>query len=429
MRSLRVTTFTAMALGAVLVLSGCGRGADGDSGGQGSGAGPAAEGKADGVIEVWTAGGHADNLEILAKPWLEENPDATLKVTDVPWDQVITKVQTATAAGTGPDIIMTGSDQTATVIGMGAFAQVPDGVYEADDFYPAAVDSVTGEEGLYAMPWYVETRFLFYRKDIAAELGMSEPKTWEDMEALAGAYKARPGGTFGISLPRPVEQPTQVIVPFTSQAGGELTDGKKWTIDTPEFVSALDFYAGFFERGEAPLETTDATFENGGTPMFISGPWMLDVFGEAIDTGTAPADFSMDAVGYTVFPTGPGDNNNQYIGGGNLGVFASADNASSAWSLLSWIGEKPQQEEWFGLQTELPANIAAGELASIQENPVTGTLMEQMKHTVAMPNYPAWSQISDLLGKYSEKIARGEISSEDAAKEIQSEADGIGFGW
>lgn len=429
MRNVRSATVIAMALGAALILSGCGRSADGGAGGDESAVAPAAEGKAEGVIEVWTAGGHADNLKTLAEPWLEANPGASLKVTDIPWDQVITKVQTATAAGKGPDIIMTGTDQTATAIGMGAFELVPDSVYEPKDFYPAAVDSVTGEDGLYAMPWYVETRFLFYRKDIAAELGLKAPTTWEEMEAMAAAFKARPGGVYGVSLPRPSEQPAQVIVPFAAQAGGSLTDGEKWTIDTPELTAALDFYAGFFERGEAPMETTDATFENGGTPMFISGPWMLDIYREAIDKGTAPAGFTMDSVGYAVAPAGPGGNNDQYIGGGNLGVFSGADNKTAAWSLLSWMGEKEQQQTWYDLQKELPANIAAGDYEPITENPVTEVLMAQLKDTVAMPNLPAWSQISDLIGKYSERVAGGELTSADAVKEIQAEADSIGLGW
>lgn len=203
MQGMRVTAITAMALGAVLVLSGCGRSADGAA--EGSSVAPAEEGKASGVVEIWTAGGHADNLEKLTKDWLKANPDASIKVTDVPWDQVITKAQTATAAGKGPDIIMTGADQTATVIGMGAFDAVPDGVYDTDDFYPAAVDSVTGETDLYAMPWYVETRFLFYRADIAAELGLSAPTTWEETQAMSAAFASRPGGTFGFSLPKPTE--------------------------------------------------------------------------------------------------------------------------------------------------------------------------------------------------------------------------------
>ncbi|GAA5196962.1 sugar ABC transporter substrate-binding protein [Microbacterium jejuense] len=427
MQGMRVTAITAMALGAVLVLAGCGRSADGAA--EDSSAAPAEEGKASGVVEIWTAGGHADNLKKLTADWVKANPDASVKITDVPWDQVITKAQTATAAGKGPDIIMTGADQTATVIGMGAFDSVPDGVYDADDFYPAAVDSATGEDGLYAMPWYVETRFLFYRADIAAELGLSAPTTWEETEAMAAAFKARPGGTFGLSLPKPTEQPAQVIVPFDAQAGGEMTDGDAWTIDTPEFIEALDYYGGFFQRGEAPLGDSDATFENGGTPMFISGPWMLDIYQDEIDKGTAPEGFTMDSVGYTVSPEGPGGNNDQYMGGGNLGVFSASDNKSAAWSLLSWLGEQDQQEAWYDLQGELPANVAAGQYAPIQDNPVTKTLTEQLANTVATPNYPAWSQISDLISKYSEQVARGEITGADAAKEIQSQADKIGFGW
>lgn len=427
MQAIRATEITATVLGAALVLSGCGRTADGAA--EGSSDAPADAGKASGVVEVWTAGGHADNLKKLAAEWLKENPDATLKVTDVPWDQVTTKVQTATAAGTGPDIIMTGSDQTTSAIAMGALDEVPDGIYDTDDFYPAAVDSTTGEDGLYAMPWYVETRFLFYRKDIAADLGLQAPKTWEDMEKMSAAFASRSGGTYGLSLPLPTESPAQVIVPFDAQAGGSITDGEKWTIDTPEFIDALDYYGGYFQRGEAPTGDADATFENGGTPMFISGPWMLDVYQQEIDEGTAPDGFTMDSVGYAVAPTGPGGNNDQYIGGGNLGVFSSSDNKAAAWSLLSWISEQDQQEAWYDLAGELPARESAGEYAPIQSNPVTKTLTEQLASTVAMPNYPAWPQISDLISKYSEQVARGDISSADAAKEIQSQADKIGLGW
>jgi len=423
----RISVVIAAAVGAALVLSGCGRTGDGSA--SGSSVEPAAAGKASGAIEIWTAGGHADNVKKLAASWLAENPDASVKITDVPWDQVITKVQTATAAGTGPDIIMTGADQTATAIGMGAFDKVPSGVYDAKDVYPAAVQSVTGKDGVYGMPWYVETRFLFYRKDIAAQLGMSAPTTWDEMVKLSGAFKGRPGGSFGMALPKPTEQPAQVIVPFLAQAGGKMSDGSKWTINTPQFIQALDFYAQFFQRGESPMGTTDATFDNGGTPMFISGSWMLGIYKDAIAKGTAPAGFTMDSVGYTVAPTGPGGNNDQYIGGGNLGVFASAKNKSSAWSFLAWMGQQKQQQDWYDLQQELPANIAAGQYEPIQANPVTKVLTQQLQNTVAAPNYPTWSQISDLISKYSEMVARGEMTASAAAAEMQTKADTIGFGW
>jgi multiple sugar transport system substrate-binding protein len=433
MRTTRLTALTAISLAAAVAVAGCGRSEsppeDPDGGGD---AGAVAEpGAASGVLEIWMADGHAAPLEEIAAPFLAENPELTIEVTDVPWDQIITKAQTAAASGTGPDIIMAGADQTATVISTGAFAPVPEGVYDTGDFYEAAVASVTGEDGLYGMPFYVETRFLFYRADIAADLGLEAPTTWEETEAMATAFADREGGEYGISLPRPAENPAQVIVPFVSQAGGAMSDGENWTIDTPEFIQALDYYNGFFERGDAPIEGADseATFENGGAPMMISGPWMLDVYQEMIDTGAAPADFTMDAVGYTIAPTGPGGNNDQYIGGGNLGVFADSDNKEAAWSFLSWLGEQEQQQSWYDLNGELPALIAAAEYEPITSNPVTAVLMEQMQHTIETPSYPAWSQIADLIGIYSERVSNGEISSAEAAAEIQAQADGFGFGW
>jgi ABC-type glycerol-3-phosphate transport system substrate-binding protein len=429
MRLSRVTAFTAVALGAALVLSGCGRSADASAKGSDSTDVVAAPGKASGVVEVWTAGGHADNLKKLAAPWLKANPKATLKVTDIPWDQVITKLQTATAAGTGPDVIMTGLDMTVTGIAMDAFDSVPTGVYDPQAFYPAAVASSTRGEQHYAMPWYVETRMLFYRKDLAAQLELSAPTTWNKMEAMAAAFKARPGGTYGVSMPKASEQPTQVIGPFVAQAGGKMADGGKWTFDNPKFITALDQYAGYFTRGEAPLGTTDATFENGGTPMFFSGPWMLDIYKDEIAKGTAPKGFTMDSVGYLASPSGPAGNNDQYIGGGNLSVFSSAKNKAAAWSLLSWMGQKKQQQSWYSLQNELPANIAAAQYKPIQDNPVTKVLTQQLENTVATPNYPAWSQVTDLISKYSEQVTRGQITSAQAAKQIQAQADKIGLGW
>lgn len=430
MRTTRFTTLTAAALGVALLVTGCGRS---DDAGSGDGADAAApiSGKATGEIEIWTADGHADNLKKLAEPFLADNPDASIKVTDVPWDQILTKVQTAAAAGTGPDIIMAGADQTSAVIGTGALDEVPDGVYDPADFYPASVASVTGEDARYGIPWYVETRFLFYRKDIAADLGLQAPTTWEEMQAMSKAFQDRKGGTYGISLPRPVETPAQVVVPFVSQAGGAMADDDGWTIDTPEFIQALDYYAGFFQRKEAPLEggDSDATFENGGTPMFISGPWMLDVYQDAIDGKTAPKDFTMDSVGYAVAPTGPGGNNDQYIGGGNLGVFADSDNKDSAWSFLSWLGKPEQQQQWYDLNGEFPANVSAADYPAITDNPVTAVVKEQMQHTIETPRYPAWSQIADLIGTYSERVANGEMTSAAAAKEIQAQADSLGFGW
>ena len=411
---------------ALTSLAACGRSDDGEASAE-EAKGTVAE-TATGEIEIWAAAGNGEALRTLGEEFAAENPDVSFTVTEIPWGEIITMNQTAVASGTGPDIVMTGADQTASVIAMGGLAPVPDGVLDLDAVYPAAVASVTGETGQYAVPWYVETRFLFYRADIAAELGLEAPTTWAELEELSAAYASRPGGEFGFGLPRPIENPAQVIVPFTSQAGGAVADENGWTFDTPEFVEALDFYQGFFERGESPLSETEATFENGGNPMFISGPWMVGVYEEMIAGGAAPEGFTEESVGFVPMPSGSA-NNNSYIGGGNLGVFTSSDNQESSWSFLSWLLEDAQQRKLFDLTGSFPAREESADHQPILDSPVMAVLKEQMPNTVETPSYPSWSQVAEQIGVYAERVAHGELTSQDAAKAIQAEADNVGFGW
>lgn len=422
-RALAAVTVSTLALAP---LAACGR-SDDTAGGGTAEAGSVAD-VATGEIEIWAAAGNGEVLTTLGEQFTADNPDAAITVTEIPWGEIITMNQTAVASGTGPDIVMTGADQTASVIAMGGLAPAPEGVFDADDFYPAAVASVTGEDGRYAVPWYVETRFLFYRADLAAELGYDAPTTWDELEELSGAFAAREGGEYGLGLPRPIENPAQVIVPFMSQAGGSVTSGDAWTFDTPEFVEALDFYQGFFERGEAPMSQTEATFENGGAPLLISGPWMVDVYQDLIDTGAAPEGFTEDSIGYVPLPAGSA-NNNSYIGGGNLGVFASSDNQESSWLFLQWLLEDAQQKTLFDEAGSFPSRVESADYAPISDSPVMSVLKEQMPDTVETPSYPSWSQIAEQIGIYAERVAHGELSSEDAAAAIQAEADRIGFGW
>lgn len=425
-RSFATAAIATFALGA---LAACGR-ADADVAPSGSAAaaGGAIAEEATGQIEIWAAAGNGEALQALADEFMVDNPDVTFEITEIPWGEIITMNQTAAASGTGPDIAMMGADQSATIMAMGALAPVPDGVFDADAIYPAAVASVTGEDALYAVPWYVETRFLFYRADIAADLGFEAPTTWDELEALSTAFASREGGEYGFGLPRPVDNPAQVIIPFVSQAGGSVYDDEGWTFDTPEFIEALDFYKGFFDRGESPLSETEATFENGGNPMYISGPWMVGIYNDLIESGDAPEGFTEESIGFAPLPSGSA-NNDSYIGGGNLGVYSSSDNQESAWKFLQFLLEEDQQQHLFDIAGNFPSLVAAAEYEPITTTPVMSVLKEQMPNTVETPNFPAWSQIAAQIGIYAERVAFGEVDSAEAAQAIQAEADRLGFGW
>lgn len=421
----------ALALVGTLALTACGRAAD-DGGGEPAATAGAAidDSPATGEITVWAMGEEAEALPGFAEGFLADNPDATVSVTAIPWGDVGTKVQTAVAAGTVPDAIMIGSSLMPMVASTGGLAPVPEGLVDPAGFFEGAADSTVAEGVTYGVPWYVETRVLYYRADLAEEAGLEPPTTWEEMTAFAQGLQST-GSEFGLQLPMgDAEDSNQVIMPFYAQAGGEVLteDGSAYAFDEAALTQALEYYASFFTEGIAPLagygdeQTND--FADGTNPAFISGPWMTSVLGdlqspEWVDENVATA----------VIPAGPADNNASYIGGAHLGVFAEAENPDAAWKLVRWLADAQTQQEFFDLTGTLPATQAAWDHGPLQEDERITVLSEQLQSTVASPTVPSWEQMSAFIETEAEKVANGTTTAADAAAAIAAEADALGTGW
>ena len=116
------------------------------------------------------------------------------------------------------------------------------------DILPAYTASLTGKDGkLYGEPFYGESSFLMYRKDIfdAKGLTMPEKPTWDEVAALAAKADGAAPGMKGICL-RGQPGWGQVFAPLTTVVntfGGTWFD-KDWNaqVNSPEFTAAVEFY-------------------------------------------------------------------------------------------------------------------------------------------------------------------------------------------
>ena len=423
----------AVAIGVVglLALTACGR-ADDDSTGGESAAGSTTtvdDSPAEGDITIWAMGEEGEKLPDFVQGFTEENPDANVEVTTIPWADVMTKFQTAVAAGTVPDAIMIGSSFMPTMVATGGLAPVPDGLVDSADFVEGAAASTVADGVAYGVPWYVETRVLYYRSDLAKAAGVEAPTSWEELTAFAEAMKAN-GSTYGLQLPMgDAEDSTQVILPFYSQAGGSVLNeaGDAFDLDNQAMVDALDYYASFFTEGLSPLsgygDSQNSAFVDGSDPAFISGPWMVNVLADL-----QGEDWVEQNVATVPVPAGSA-NNDSYIGGAHLGVFAEAKNADGAWKLVRWLAQPETQQAWFDATSDLPALTTAWDYEPLTSNPRTQVLQEQLENTIAPPTVPSWDELSATIETEAEKVANGQVTSEDAAKAIQAKADTLGLGW
>ena len=262
-----------------LALAGCGRDSTG-GGGSTESAAPISEGPATGTVEVWAMGTEGEALQAFVAAFVEENPDVEVNVTAVPWDAAHDKIATAIAGGQTPDVSMIGTTWMGEFAATGALDPTPD-LIDSAGFFEGAWETTNVGGTNYGVPWYVETRVLYYRTDLAPE----PPTDWAGLTAMSEQAMAA-GATYGISLQPGQTGAWQTFLPFAWQAGAQLTneDFTEFTLDTPEMVAALTYYQSFFTDGLAPTDLPQGSLEPdfmaGKIASFVSGPWHVGILKE-----------------------------------------------------------------------------------------------------------------------------------------------------
>jgi multiple sugar transport system substrate-binding protein len=419
------SAFTALAVAASLALTGCGR----DSGSE---AGPGAskaisDAKASGTINVWAMGTEGEKLQDFVKDFESANPDATVKVTAVPWEAAHDKISAAIASGKTPDVSLIGTTWMGEFAKAGGLDPTPDGLVKDSDFYDGAWGSTVVGNTSYGVPWYVETRVLYYRTDLAKKAGWDKaPTTWDELSKFAADLK-KSGVKYPVSLQPGQTGSWQTVLPFAWSNGAKVTNGSgtEYSIDSPQMSEALAYYKSFFDKGYSQTRMLDpGELENGfakGTyGSFISGPWHIGLVEDA----------GLTKDKYAVAPlpgkdSGPGTS---FTGGGDLAVFNDARNRDGAWKLVRWLSDAQTQSKWYDTVKDLPAVKSAwqsGDLAGDQQLQVFG---RQLDSAEAPPAVPSWEQVASVIDGDVEKAVKGSVPTSDAVADMQKQAKSIGTG-
>ncbi len=148
-----------------------------------------------------------------------------------------------------------------------------------DDYYPGIWETNVLDGALYGVPWYVDTRLVFYRSDLLATAGVSEfPRSWSAWRAAMEAVKRTGGpGRYGLLLPtNEWAQPVTLAV----AAGAELLSdgGRHGAFRAPEFRRAAEFFIGLYRDGLAPplansqVANLYQQMAAGEFAMYVTGP-------------------------------------------------------------------------------------------------------------------------------------------------------------
>jgi multiple sugar transport system substrate-binding protein len=302
----------------------------------------------------------------------------------------------------------------------GALDEAPSSI-DQSQFFQGAQDAVKVDDKVYGVPWHVETRVLFYRTDLAEKAGITKPpETWDELKAMAQAYKEKAGTKYGINLST---NNWQEYLPFVWQNGGEVASGDQYTLDTPEAVEATAFFQSFFEEDLAPPQTPqgfDVTpaFVRGTHPMFFSGPWHMGLVDEA---GGKGFEKKWDIAKMPVKESGT-----SWVGGGELVVFKQSKNRETAWKFVEYLTKPEVQAKFYEESADLPSNQAAWELPQLADDPRLKVFGEQLQDAKTAPPFPKWEQFAtDFNTKLDEAFTSGQDPAA-ATKSFQQAAEATG---
>ncbi len=419
----RMRALVALTAALAISVTACGRDENGGATGNGDSE-PIADGAASGTLNVWAMGVEGENLPALADQFVAENPDLDIIVTPVPWDSAHDKFTASIAAGTAPDVAQVGTTWMGEFVGLGALDPTPD-LIDGDSFFEGAQQTTMVDDVSYGVPWYVETRLVYYRTDLAEEAGIEPATDWDGLKQMAQQYMDA-GARFGISLQPGGTGSWQALLPLMWSNGGQIVseDGSEFTFEDESNVEALAYYQSFFTDGlanTAPSEgATESDFASGDVPMFISGPWMMGAVEGVGGEGFADK--------YDVMVMPEAEMSASFIGGSNLAVFNNTENRDAAWKFVDFLTQEQTQVEWFEMTTNLPAVQSSWDAEVLQADEKLAKFGEQLETAYAPPSIQTWEQVANSLDSQVERVTKTGLDPAEALARVQQEATSIGMG-
>jgi sorbitol/mannitol transport system substrate-binding protein len=214
--------------------------------------------------------------------------------------------------------------------------------YNYSDLIPAVRNGLSANGNLYASPFYAESSFVMYRKDVLSKAGVTMPlhPTWNQVATIAKkvntssmagiCLRGKPGwGDLGASF-------TTVLNTFGGTWWSAKPDGtpNKAQIDQPAFKTALDFYAGLVQAaGEKDAANSSfneclAQYQAGKVAMWYDAT----VAAGLLEAANSPV---KGKNGFAFAPTAK-TKSSGWLWSWALAIPKSSPDSTDAWKYISW---------------------------------------------------------------------------------------------
>jgi multiple sugar transport system substrate-binding protein len=405
-----------LALAALLGLSGCGN----------------ASNEHGVTLRFWALGREGEVVAELVRDFERENPGVHVQVQQIPWGAAHEKLLTAYVGGATPDLGQIGNTWVSEFATLRAIEPLDAHVgasagIDSSRFFSGIWDTNVIDGHTYGIPWYVDTRVLFYRTDVLARAGYrTMPTTWSEWRGAMEAVK-RAAGKDRYAIFLPTNEFMQAMILGMQNGSPMLADhDTRGAFEDSTFKNAFAFYLDMFRSGLAPpmgnndIANVYQEFERGTFAMYITGPWNLGEFRRRLPESLQSSWSTAPLPG----PTGSASGIS-IAGGSSLVLFRGSKHKTEAWRLIEFLARPEQQVRFYRLTGDLPARREAWNDSSLTQDATIHAFWEQLQRVRSQPKIPEWELISIRLMEKSELAIRGKASGDSVLASLDREVNGI----
>ena len=383
-------------------------------------------------------------MQGLTDDFTSKNPDIKLNWVTLEENDLRQKVTTDISTKGGQyDVLTIGMYETPIWGAKGWLVELS-GLDDPADILPAVSGGLSANGKLYAAPFYGESSFVMYRKDLMEKAGLTMPDapTWDFIIDAANKMTDRANGVNGICLRGKAGwgENMAFITAMSNSFGARWFD-ENWKpqFDQPEWKATLDYYLSLMADAGPPGASSNGFNEN--LALFNSGKcgmWIDATVAASFVTGKDST--VADKVGFALAPDNGLGKRGNWLWAWSLAIPAGTQKNDAAQKFVSWATSKhytelvASKEGWAnvppGTRTSLYANaeyakvpFAKMTLDSINSADPTNPTVKPVPYVgVQFVAIPEFAGIATTVGQIFSAALAGEKTADEALAEAQTAA-------
>jgi multiple sugar transport system substrate-binding protein len=361
------------------------------------------------------------DVRAMTEAFTKANPDIKVNLEFVPYEGLHDKTVLAQGSG-GYDVVLFDVIWPAEYATNNVLVDVSSRITDEmkKGVLPGAWTTVQYDGKSYGIPWILDTKYLFYNKEILEKAGITAPpKTWDELSEQAKTIKDK--GLLETPIAWSWAQAEAAICDYTTLVsayrGEFLKDGKP-DFQTGGGLDALNYMVESYKSGltnpnskEFLEEDVRKVFQNGEAAFALNWTYMYNLANDPKESKVA------GKVGIVPAPGVAGKSDISAMNGSmGLGITSTSKHPDEAWKYVAYMTSQATQNEYAKLSLPIWASSYDDPAVTKGQEELIAAAKIGLAAMYPRPTTPKYQELSTALQQAIQEALLGQASPEDALK-------------